>query len=114
MRMGAICYDDVDVTGNEVRGQYWQPIVPSLAPPIFDSDVFPLDVSSFAQSATKGGDLECKRIGRPKVKVPDCRHPSCCVRGERPRDRGAAEQRDELAPPHSITSSAWASSVSGT
>src|SRR5262249_41887569 len=34
-------------------------------------------------------------------------------RRERPRDR-AAEQRDELAPPHSITSVAMASNPSGT
>ena len=36
------------------------------------------------------------------------------ARRERPRGRRAAEQRDELAPPHSITSSARASSVGGT
>jgi hypothetical protein len=30
-------------------------------------------------------------------------------RGERPRDRTAADEHDELAPPHSITSSARAS-----
>ena len=35
------------------------------------------------------------------------------ARRQRPRRR-AAEQRDELAPPHSITSSARASSVGGT
>src|SRR6516164_7988556 len=35
-------------------------------------------------------------------------------RRERPRYRRAAEQRDELAPFHSITSSAMASSVGGT
>src|SRR5262249_8358851 len=34
-------------------------------------------------------------------------------RRERPCDRRAAEQRDELAPPHSITSSARARSVGG-
>src|SRR5215475_3468641 len=33
-------------------------------------------------------------------------------RRERPRGRRAAEQRDELAPPHSITSLASASSLS--
>jgi hypothetical protein len=33
---------------------------------------------------------------------------------DRPRRRSAAEQRDELAPPHSISSSAMASSVGGT
>src|SRR5262249_35053100 len=36
-----------------------------------------------------------------------------CARRERPRGR-AAEQRDERAPPHSITSSAATSSLSGT
>src|SRR5262249_54279736 len=36
-----------------------------------------------------------------------------CACGKRPSHR-AAEQRDELAPPHSITSSARASSVAGT
>ena len=36
------------------------------------------------------------------------------ARRERPRCRRATEQRDELAPPHSITSSARASSVGGT
>src|SRR5262249_15185527 len=37
-----------------------------------------------------------------------------CTRRERPRRRRAASERNELAPPHSITSSARASSVSGT
>src|SRR5262249_54500930 len=37
-----------------------------------------------------------------------------CARRERPRGRRAAEQRDELAPSHSITSSARASNVVGT
>src|SRR5262249_47525720 len=36
------------------------------------------------------------------------------VRRERPHRRRAAEQRDEVAAPHSITSSATASSLSGT
>ena len=36
------------------------------------------------------------------------------ARRERPSDRRAAEKRDELAPLHSITSSARASSVGGT
>jgi hypothetical protein len=32
--------------------------------------------------------------------------PACCARRERPRSRGAGEEHDELAPLHSITSSA--------
>jgi hypothetical protein len=38
----------------------------------------------------------------------------CCARREWPHDRRAAEQRDELAPFHSITSSARPSGVVGT
>ena len=43
-------------------------------------------------------------------------HPPRLLRacGKRPRHRRAAEQRDELAPLHSITSSARASRVAGT
>ncbi len=46
----------------------------------------------------------------------DAPHPLALLRArrERPRRRRAAEQRDELAPLHSITSSARASSVGGT
>ena len=46
----------------------------------------------------------------------DAPHPLALLRArrQRPRRRRAAEQRDELAPFHSITSSARASSVGGT
>src|SRR5262245_28580542 len=57
-----------------------------------------------------------ERIGRRVgAEEPDYRHwwllRAC---RERPRDGCAAEQRDELAPLHSMTSSARASSLSGT
>ena len=53
--------------------------------------------------------------GRPAAEKPDHRHRRLLrARRERPRRRRAAEQRDELAAPHSITSSARASSVGGT
>src|SRR5262249_24430135 len=46
----------------------------------------------------------------------DAPHPLALLRARRERPRGCrtAEQRHELAPPHSITSSARASSVEGT
>src|SRR4029077_2877714 len=48
------------------------------------------------------------------VEIPDHRHRrllrSC---HHRPRGRSTAEERDEFSPPHSITSSARASSVGG-
>jgi hypothetical protein len=39
---------------------------------------------------------------------------ACCGRHERPRGCRAADERDELAAFHSITSSARASNVAGT
>src|SRR5262249_31105329 len=44
----------------------------------------------------------------------DHRHRLLCARHERPRGSRAAEQRDEFAAPHSITSSAATSRLSGT
>src|SRR5262249_41480539 len=53
-------------------------------------------------------------LWRSTAQKPDHRHRGPLrARRERPRSR-AAEQRDELAAPHSITSSARASSFSGT
>src|SRR5262245_17613484 len=54
-------------------------------------------------------------IGRPRAKEPDHRHRRLLrARRDRPRHRRTAEQRDELAAPHSITSSARARSDGGT
>jgi hypothetical protein len=49
----------------------------------------------------------------PSCAVSDCTR-LLYMRCQRPRNRRAAEQRDELAPDHSITSSARASTVAGT
>src|SRR5258707_7726371 len=55
------------------------------------------------------------RIRRHVIEMPDHRHRGLLrARRERPRDRRAAEQGDELAALHSITSSASAMSLSGT
>src|SRR5262245_31061200 len=56
----------------------------------------------------------CGVLGRPGAEIPDHRHGLLLrARRDRPRRR-AAEQRDELAALHSITSSAATSSLSGT
>src|SRR5262245_36262273 len=89
-------------------------IVLSLRPAVFDCDVATLAVARFAQAL-----LDCFN----KARVWSRRHAAedaddqlvglLRARRERPRGRRAAEQRDELAPPHSITSSASASNLSG-
>src|SRR5262249_43891725 len=67
----------------------------------------------FTEPFKKRGGLALGRTGRHTADKADYRHRRLLrVRRERPRSR-AAEQRDELAPVHSITSSASASSLSG-
>src|SRR5262245_57893935 len=85
-----------------------------LRPPILQRDGATLDPAEFAQPLHKGGDplaLDRRSCG---TQVTDGRHFRRLLRARRERPRGrAAEQRDEVAPPHhSITSSASASRLS--
>src|SRR4029077_19712843 len=60
------------------------------------------------------GQLEFSLLFGESAQIPDNGHlPWLRLRRERPRCRRRAEQRDELASPHSITSSARASRVGG-
>src|SRR5262249_60164605 len=69
--------------------------------------------AGFGQAATEGGGTA--RTGRPGVAESDPRQPRLLrARGKRPRGCRAAKKRDELAPLHSITSSARARRVGGT
>src|SRR5262245_736571 len=85
-----------------------------FGPAVFDGDVSTLDKAGFGQPSAESR-RQCLRITRgPAADKSDHRH--CRLlppRREWPRRR-AAEQRDELAPPHSITSSAATCSVGGT
>src|SRR6516225_88383 len=85
---------------------------------VFDRHVLTLDITCFAEGVAERGHVACHRIGRSEVYEPDDGHRRLLrARRERPRDRSAAEQRDELAAlhccSHSINSSAMASSFSG-
>src|SRR5262249_39373341 len=99
-------------SGQLRRGRH-EPLRPSFRGSIFNGDVPAFDVAEVAQplpkvvpdgsviddAATRHFRLRCGRRAR---------------RRERPSRSCATEQRYELAPPHSITSSARASSVGGT
>src|SRR6516165_6864608 len=85
-----------------------------IRPAVFDRYILALDIAGFGQALTEGGSHRRVGPGRRTVEKPDHRHPRLLrARRERPRGGRAAEQRDELAPFHSITSSASASSVGG-
>src|SRR5262249_33840465 len=76
-----------------------------------DHNILPLDKSNFAQFLLKGSDYASGFAGRAAANKTNHRHRRLLrPRRERPRSR-TANERDEIAALHSITSSARASSV---
>ena len=101
------------LAGDDISGECRQPIPASLRPAIFGCHVLALDITGFAEASAESGHLQLFSAGRTAAKEAD--HPHRLLlrtRRQRPRRR-AAEKRDELAPFHSITSSARASKVAG-
>src|SRR5262249_21261267 len=91
-----------------------QPVVLPAGPAVFDRDVLPLNKANFPQALVECG-YQRRRFAGCLVCVDkaDKRDGLLRARRERPRCRRAADKGDELAPFHSITSSARASSVGG-
>src|SRR5262245_5649033 len=84
---------------------------------MFYYDVASFNVAEVPESSNQAFEIGSLFLGTASVpKHPDYRNSSRLLRArrERPRDRRAAEQRHEIAAPHSITSSAMASRVGGT
>src|SRR5262245_38112419 len=98
---------------NEVRRLRRQSLVSAFRPAILDRHVLAVYVAGLLQSLAKRDCVKRIPLRRCAVEESDHRHRRLlCPRRLRPRSR-AAEQRDELAPFHSITSSASASNLSG-
>src|SRR5262245_15620916 len=119
-RLGGLCRDGASCRGkyrhapaDEFREEGWQSIklVESVA--IFDRDVLALDKPQFTETTTKRRHELGRVFGRCDPDKTHHRNRLFRTRHERPR-RCAPNQRDELAPPHSITSSATARSPDGT
>src|SRR5262249_11663198 len=109
-------YDHIYLESDELSGNLAEALGTSLRPTILDRQGATLDPAELAQSLNKGGSPCTPGRRRARSKEPNDRHLRWLLRArrERPRSRRAAEQRDELAALHSITSSASASSLSGT
>src|SRR5215468_3889123 len=90
-----------------------QPTVIIVGPTILDRDILTIDVTGLPHAAIECSELLAPGSGRAAVEESDNRHRLLRTRRERPCRR-AAEQRDERAPPHSISSSARPDSGSGT
>src|SRR5262249_29713672 len=120
-RLGRQCYvapsgrsDNGDLPPNQLGRQRRQPIVLALRPAVLDRHVLTLDEARFLQPIAECAQTVREGFRRYRVDKPDHRHRGLLrARRERPRNCCAAEQRDERAPLHSITSSARASSDGG-
>jgi hypothetical protein len=98
--------DDIDSAADEIGDQCRQALVAGVAEAVFDRDVVALDVAGLRQTLAERHLALRVGIGRAGVQVADHRHRRLLrARGERPSDR-TADERDELATSHSITSSA--------
>src|SRR5262245_34484952 len=106
--------DHRDATANEVGHERRQAIVLALQPVVLNHYVLALDVAGFVETFAERSGSARGGIGRTGADEAHDRHRRLLrARRERPRSC-AANQRDELAPPHSITSSARAVTAAGT
>src|SRR5262249_24369274 len=98
-----------DPSGDKIGRQYWQSVILTVGPTEGDLNVLAFDIARVPQSQPKCHLVRSRFARRPAAEEPDHRHRRLLrARRERPRGRRAAEQRDELAAVHSITSSARA------
>src|SRR5262245_29737579 len=109
-------HDDVHLQAYQLGHEIGVSIEPSLGKTTLDDDVLAFDKSALTQSIEEsltGGLRRDRRIIRQETDAIDFAS-LLRTRRARPSRSRAAEQRYELAPLHSITSSARASSVDGT
>src|SRR5215831_2325251 len=109
----AVRGDHGNLSTNQICRQRRKAVVLTVGPSIFDYDVLAFDVTGFVETRPERGQVLGVRVGRCAVEKPNYRDRrllrACC---EWPRRR-AAEQRDEVASFHSITSSARSRNASG-
>src|SRR5262245_4098642 len=114
-RESVVRHDNIDLKPDELGGDLGKSLVASLGPAILDCEIAAVAPPQFPQSPDKGGSQFALCRCRTGAQQANDRWLALLrARRQRPRDSSAAEQRDELAPPHSITSSARASKLSGT
>src|SRR5262249_38663334 len=90
-----------------------QTLVASLRPPILDDDVAAFDPAELTKPLHESGDPLALGRSRARTQEPDSVRWLLRTRREWPGNRRAADQRDERAALHSMTSSASARNLSG-
>ena len=107
--------NDIDFQSNELGCELGEAFAASLRPAIFDRDIAALGPTQLTQSLHKSGGPLTLCGSRARAEQANGRQlsPLLRARRNRPRECSATEKRDELPPPHSITSSARARKDSG-
>ena len=101
-------------TTDEIGRYRGEQVVTTARPPELNREILTLDIAALGQTAAEGCQQVRRVLGRTRAHVAYHRHRRLLrARRDRPRHRRAAEERDELAPLHSITSSARTRNDSG-
>src|SRR5262249_47173925 len=99
--------DNCNAAADQIGCQARQALRFIIRPPIFDLYVATFEETCFVKPLAECCHQRGARLRRPRIEIADHRNGRLLrACGGRPRRRSAAEQRDELAPLHSITSSA--------
>src|SRR5207249_7638635 len=107
--------DNIDLTADEIGDQCGQLIIAVLRPTIINGYVLSLDIASFAQTLEKPSHQKrIIRAGLPAQEETDHRHLLLLGAQGARRSHRSAQQEYQLAPPHSMTSSARARIDGGT
>src|ERR1700730_4194096 len=98
---GAWYGDDCDLPADQLDRQFRHPIVLTLRPTGFDSDVLTFHEAGFVQAFAEGSHIGYVVVARSDAEKSDQRHRRLLpLRHERPCGSSAAERCDELTPFH--------------
>jgi len=95
----AVGNDNGRLSAHEFCCHLKNPVIPIIGPAILDGDVLALDESGLVQTMSERTDKGLGAGRRRGAEETDHRHRGLLrAHSERPRRRGAADKRDELAP----------------
>src|SRR5258707_622992 len=77
-----------------------------MCPSVLNPHISAVGITNLSETFVKPGEILTPRFERCSMKNPDHWHRLLRARRERPRHCHPADERDELAPSHSINSSA--------
>src|SRR5262245_54786029 len=111
---GIVHEDDINILGDQLVCKFPE-LVGVFGPAEFDSDVLALDITEAVQAGSQRFYASCCSSGRPEAQVANVRYLRWLLGASGDwRSEDAADEPDELPPPHSMTSSARASRDGGT